>query len=71
MNITDTVELFYDESCPFRESDAAWCIIFDETKRSSLGGKAATFLPKSQCEINEKDKIISIPVWLAEKKGLI
>ena len=29
------------------------------------------WLPKSQCEIDETSKVIEVPRWLAEKKGLL
>jgi hypothetical protein len=34
-------------------------------------GKSIVWLPKSQCEWDENDKIMAMPEWLAKDKGLI
>lgn len=34
-------------------------------------GKVAKWIPKSQCEWDDKDKTMQIPEWLATDKGFI
>jgi hypothetical protein len=34
-------------------------------------GKVTVWMPKSQCEWNEDDKVMTVPEWLATDKGLI
>lgn len=34
-------------------------------------GKKTEWIPKSQCEWNEKDKTMQMPEWLATDKGFL
>ncbi len=34
-------------------------------------GSITVWLPKSQCEWDDRDKIMTMPEWLAKEKGLI
>ena len=34
-------------------------------------GARTVWLPKSQCEWDEHDKVMTMPVWLAQEKELI
>lgn len=45
------------------ETDAAWLIKFSK--------KQEEWLPKSQCVMDELNKEIEVPEWLAHKHGLI
>jgi hypothetical protein len=44
-----------------------------ETERAwrFFDGKIIVWLPKSQCEWDENDKTMTLPVWLAKDKELI
>ena len=44
------------------QTEKAWLFLIEEKEH---------WLPKSQCKIDEEDKVISIPDWLAEEKGLV
>lgn len=44
------------------ETNQAWLVEIDGEEM---------WLPKSQCELDRKAKTIGVPVWLAEKKGLM
>jgi len=50
---------YYDEL--LTQTDAAWLLRFDNEQ---------IWLPKSQCDIDERTKEIDIPEWLAIEKGL-
>lgn len=43
------------------ETKKAWLVVMDERE---------LWFPKSQCEINVKNKIITVPEWLAIEKEL-
>lgn len=66
---TETVEIYYDQTCIFRETDAAWYVYF-EFNGTYARNNVGHFMPKSKCELDEKNKIIKMPLWLAQKKGL-
>ncbi len=34
-------------------------------------GKKTEWVPKSQCEWDEKDKTMQMPEWMAEEKGFL
>lgn len=55
-------EIAYDEHIVEAETADAWLL--------EIGGKRIWF-PKSRCEMNEKRKLVELPVWLAEKKDLV
>lgn len=60
----ETIEL---DVALVHETNEAWLITED--------GDNNIWVPKSQCELvignNGKDGTLTIPVWLAEKKGLV
>lgn len=47
--------------------------IKDETEKAYrfFDGTRTEWLPKSQCEWDERDKTMTMPEWLALEKGLI
>lgn len=65
----ELVEVPYDHSCMFRESEKSWFICWGET--TSERDESGKFFPKSQCKIDEDEKIIYVPEWLAKMKGVI
>lgn len=54
------------------ETDKAY-LVYDGRDESIKGEKKEirTWLPKSQVEYDEKDKIFTMPEWLALEKGFI
>jgi hypothetical protein len=50
------------------ETADAWLIVFEVGTRGKKDVEA--WMPKSQCEIDEKSRTIAVPLWLVEKKGL-
>ncbi len=59
--ISQIVELRFEEVK--HETHSAYLILFD---RSGV----QAWLPKSQCEVSDGDKIVQMPQWLVEEKGL-
>ena len=59
-NEPDPVEVDFDRIVG--ETDLAFLVEIDGEEY---------WLPKSQCEIDEGGKTVSMPEWLAEEKGLI
>jgi len=56
---SNVIDIHYDEL--LHETYNAWLLeIWDEE----------IWFPKSQCDLDEENKTITIPEWLAEKKGL-
>ena len=58
-------ELFDIDGEIVAETEKAW-LIFDGTKKE--------WLPKSQCEIEEKQDgtvVVTMPTWLAKAKGFL
>lgn len=56
--------LLYDELVNERETEKAWCFIFEE-------GLPVVYLPKSLVEdIRETAREVDIPLWLVDAKGL-
>lgn len=49
------------------------CEVQAETDKAYLifDGDTKVWLPKSQCEFDQDDKTMAIPIWLAKEKGLI
>lgn len=54
------VEVDFDEVV--HESDSAWKV--------KIGDKEV-WLPKSQCDLDEYNDVVTMPEWLAKKEGLI
>lgn len=54
------------------ETDKAY-LVYDGRDENIKGEKKEirTWLPKSQVEYNEKDKVFIMPEWLALEKGFI
>ena len=59
MDDKEMYEINYDKK--EHETDKAWLFIFEDKK---------VWLPKSQCELDELNKIINVPVWLVEEKEI-
>ena len=56
----DEVTIDYDEL--EEEGDLYWLVLIDDSK---------VYFPKLECEIDEDDKEITCPEWLAIEKGLV
>jgi hypothetical protein len=61
-----SVDIDYDSIDEDRETKHAHFIIFEE---GILG--VSCFVPKSQVQIDEKRKVVTMPEWLATEKGLV
>ena len=61
-----TVDIDFDSIDPERETKHAYFIVFE----SGFDG-VSCFVPKSQVEVDEKHKVCTMPIWLAEEKGLV
>ncbi len=61
-----TVDVDYDRIDEVRETKHAYFVIWHEGI-----DEVSCFVPKSQVEIDEKHKIITMPEWLAKDKELI
>lgn len=55
-----TVEVNYDSL--EGETDLAWLLDMGDDK---------CWFPKSECELDEQDRTVQVPVWLAVEKGLV
>lgn len=66
----ETVEIDYDQECIFRTSDNAWYLLLEYDSAYSKNNKGA-FFSKKHCVLNKTEKTVTVPVWLAEKMGLI
>lgn len=51
------------------ESDLAW--LFEPAPGLDPGGAIEVWLPKSQCEWDEDEQVMTVPEWLAKAKELI
>ena len=54
------VEVYFDELV--HESSLVWIVKIDEER---------IILPKSICDLDEKDKVVDVPEWLAIEKELV
>lgn len=61
-----TVDIDFDYIDEAKETKHAYFIVFE-----SGFDEVACFVPKSQVEVDEKRKVVSMPVWMAEQKGLV
>lgn len=61
-----TVDIDYDYIDDTRETKHAYFVVFEEGF-----DEVSCFVPKSQVEIDYKREVITMPVWLAEEKGLV
>lgn len=61
-----TVDVDYDYVDEDRETKHAHFIVFEEGFDD-----VSCFLPKSQIEIDEDRKVVTMPEWLAQEKELI
>jgi len=52
--------IYFDEL--IKETEIAWLVKID---------KEEIWFPKSQCELDEDDKKVEVPEWLAIEKGLV
>jgi hypothetical protein len=61
-----TVDIDYDYIDEDKETKHAYFIVFEE----GFDG-VSCFVPKSQVEIDERRKVVTMPTWLAQEKELI
>lgn len=61
-----SVDVDYDYIDDEKETKHAVFVVFEEGF-----DEHSCFLPKSQIEIDERHKVITMPVWLAQDKDLI
>jgi len=59
MDNNELIQLKYDEI--IQETDLAWLLRF---------GDDEVWMPKSRCENDDEERLISVPQWLIEEKGL-
>lgn len=67
MDSNEMVPIDYDSLVVDRE--LSWGLNLEETIATM--GEVSHWFPKSQCELDEDNKIVEVPRWLAEEKGLI
>lgn len=60
------VDIDFDRIDEARETKHAFFIIFE-----SGFDEVSCFVPKSQVEVDEKRKVVSMPEWMATEKGLV
>ena len=60
------VDIDYDSIDDDKETKHAYFIVFE-----SGFDEVSCFVPKSQVEVDEKRKIVTMPEWMAHEKGLI
>lgn len=60
------VDIDYDYIDEDKETKHAYFIVFEE----GFDG-VSCFVPKSQVEIDDKHKIVTMPSWMATEKGLV
>lgn len=65
--MSSTVDVDFDSLDEDKETKHAWFIVFD----SGFDTYTADYVPKSQVEIDEKRKVVTMPVWMAKEKDLI
>lgn len=56
----EIIEIYFDELK--KETDMAWLVKIDEDE---------VWLPKSVCELDEKDGVAEVPEWICFEKELI
>jgi enhancing lycopene biosynthesis protein 2 len=61
-----SVDIDFDRIDPERETKHAYFIIFEEGF-----DEVSCFVPKSQVEVDEKRKVVTMPEWMATEKGLV
>lgn len=61
-----TVDIDFDYIDADKETKHAHFIVFEE----GFDG-VSCFVPKSQVEVDEKRKVITMPFWMAREKGLV
>lgn len=61
-----TVDIDYDYIDEDKETKHAHFIVFE-----SGFDEVSCFVPKSQVEIDEKRKVVTMPTWMATEKGLV
>ncbi len=61
-----TVDVDYDRIDEARETKHAYFVIFAEGF-----DEVSCFVPKSQVEVDEKRKVITMPEWMAIEKDLV
>lgn len=61
-----TVDIDFDYIDEEKETKHAYFIVFEEGF-----DEVSCFVPKSQVEIDEHNKIVTMPIWMAEEKELI
>jgi hypothetical protein len=63
--MSSTVDIDFDSIDEDKETKHAWYINFED----GFDGHG-DYVPKSQVTIDEKRKIVTMPVWMATEKGL-
>lgn len=61
-----TVDIDYDYIDEDKETKHALFVVFE-----SGFDEVSCFVPKSQVEVDDKRKVITMPEWLATEKGLV
>lgn len=61
-----TVDIDYDHIDEDKETKHAVFIVFE-----SGFDEVSCFVPKSQVEIDEHRKVVTMPIWMAIEKGLV
>lgn len=61
-----TVDIDYDYIDEDKETKHAYFVVFEE----GFDG-VSCFVPKSQVEVDQRRKVITMPIWMAEQKGLV
>lgn len=64
--MSELIPVDYEEI--LKETDLAWLLLLDS---SDPWNQTKEWFPRSCCEIDEKEQIISIPEWLAIEKELV
>ncbi len=62
-----SVDIDYDRIDGDRETKHAIYVVIQDDVMDTI----AVWLPKSQVEVDEKRKVITMKEWLAEEKGLL
>lgn len=62
-----SVDIDYDRIDGDRETKHAIYVVIQDDVMDTI----AVWLPKSQVEVDEKRKVITMPEWLAEEKELV
>lgn len=62
-----SVDIDYDRIDEDKETKHAIYVVIQDDVMDTI----AVWLPKSQIEVDEKRKVITMPSWLAEEKDLV